>query len=270
MGKGVDSLRRLVEQHGDMLPVLEACLEMAREERSDLDPSVYFRQIEAWAARARRSNASDVGESVRHVLFAQEGFRGSRDAWSRPESSLVDRVLDSRHGLPITLSIVYVEVARAAGLDAFGIGFPAHFLVRERVGEVSRFVDPFARGMVRSEHELPAFLRQVSGGAESYEPWMIEPSMPKTTLLRVLMNLKVTYLRRSDLLGAISTLDRMVVLDPSNPELWKERGLSYARIGLASAALKDLEKVQRVSTPTAADELEVVIQSLRRAVMSMN
>ena len=259
MSRAANALSALVEAHGrDQLPLAGALFALSLEEYPELDPAPYEARLDALAARVR-ALTHRVGElqAVRQALFEEEGFAGNEAQYYDRENSFLHEVMDRRLGLPITLSVIYVEVVRRAGGRADGVGFPGHFLVRHEIAGRPVLVDAFAQGTVRGEADLTALLRRAAGPGAELAPWMLEPAAPIDVVTRVLVNLKHAYVLAEDLVGAVTALDRLLGLDPDRAEERRDRGLLYGQLGLAAAAVRDLERYVE-ERPEADDRARVL------------
>jgi regulator of sirC expression with transglutaminase-like and TPR domain len=225
-----------------------ACLEIARDEYPDLDPAACLAQLDATAAVIRGRLAADAFPEQRvaalnHRLFVEEGFRGNADAYYDPRNSYLNDVLARRTGIPITLSIVYMEVGRRIGLALHGVSFPGHFLVKLRVSRGELLLDPFAGGVPRAPTELRERLRALAGpaAAEADLTPYLAATPPRQILARALRNLKTIYLKAGDTDRALAVMNRMIAVVPDAPEELRDRGTLYADMGAFRAALDDLQ-----------------------------
>ncbi len=217
-----------------------------------------------------REQAARLGEHVYETL----GFAGNEEDYYDPKNSLLPDVLDRKLGIPITLAVVYCEVARRLGVQAVGVGFPGHFLVRiENPGHaLPILIDPFFRGRVLDEPGLTKLLHRVTGKNEVLRPEFLHPATPRAILLRILVNLRTIYLSRGDMARAMLAIDRILCLTPDAPEALRERGLLSARLGANAGALADLERFLVVA-PRAEDasQIRARITELRaRGTRSVN
>jgi regulator of sirC expression with transglutaminase-like and TPR domain len=193
-------------------------------------------------------------------LYGTLGFRGNEKDYYDPRNSLLSDVLDRRMGIPITLAIVYCEVARRLGVPASGVGFPGHFLVRiERQAGEPLFVDPFYGGRLLDEASLARMVTRALGQETALKPEHVATASSRAILVRVLTNLKAIYLQRGDHARAHLALDRIVTLAPDSAGALKERGLVAAKLGAAEAAREDLERVLELD-PSAADAATIRAQ----------
>ena len=165
------------------------------------------------------------------------GFRGNEENFEDPDNSMMNRVLETRLGLPITLSVLYMEVARRVGLHVEGVSFPGHFLVCYRDDEGCSFIDPFHRGRILLREDLLEMLRKVLGSKARLKPEYLEPSSRRAILTRMLTNLKNLYTRRHDFPRALMAAERLVLLNPKAHHERRDRGFMYGLTGQREAAV---------------------------------
>lgn len=229
------------------IPLAEGALWIAAEARPGLDVARYLAELDALAARSRPAleGVASPGERVRrlnHALFSVEGFAGNEHEYDDPRNSYLDEVIERRTGLPITLSIVYVEIARRLGLEAAGVGFPGHFLARvEADGGAEVIVDPFF-GRILSERDCAGLLRHVAGAEVRFERRLLRPSSHREILARVLANLKHAHVGRRQHEAALACCERILLLVPDAALELRDRGLLYRQLECHRAALADLER----------------------------
>jgi len=259
-----------------VVPLDEAALAIAAEEYPGLDAGGYLAQLDALGERVRRlapapRRAATTLQAVREVLFDEAGFRANEKAYYDPRNSYLNEVLDRHLGIPISLSLVFIEVARRAGLPLDGVGFPGHFLVKlapEAGPEV--FIDPYNAGELLTGEECMARFKAVSQGRE-FDPRYLQAVTPHQILSRMLHNLKRIYVEQNDDVRAFWIIDRLLVLSPDATDEIRDRGLVSARLGLKPAAARDLARYLEAH-PTAADAGEVrdLLASLQRAPSMLN
>lgn len=211
---------------GDDFDLLVASLLAVEFEYPGIDVSRYVARVEAFAdtARSLARVAADRGDASRdrqlvaldRTFFGELGFRGNQDDYYDPKNSFINEVIDRRTGIPISLSVLYIELGRRLGLDLAGLSFPGHFLVRYQSGDELIFIDPFHQGARLDVEALEGRLRRVVGpGAELAEEHL-EPASRHHMLTRMLTNLAAIYRRAGDVYRGIAVLERMLVLDPAN------------------------------------------------------
>jgi regulator of sirC expression with transglutaminase-like and TPR domain len=267
-----EELRALVEAHGENLPLDRTMLMLAREEYPDIKLGQYLSALDRLSdrVRVRGTQMTNPQRAISEILFVEEGFRGNADQYYDPKNSLLNDVLDRRLGIPITLSIVYMEVARRNGSDVVGIGFPGHFLVRHQLERRSVLVDPFNGGMVVRRADCERLLETVAGGGAELAPWMLSPATPKNVILRVLTNLKHAYMLRKDFINAVKAIDRLLIVDPTRWIDRRDRGLLFVELECVSAAVKDLESYVEHAEGEDVEVIKRVIPSLRAHIAVMN
>jgi len=238
---------------------------IAKDVYGGLDVERVLAQVGALASPLRGdelaiASAERQAARLSSHLYGTLGFRGNEKDYYDPRNSLISDVLDRRMGIPITLAIVYCEVARRLGVPASGVGFPGHFLVRieRQVGE-PLFVDPFYGGRLLDETSLARMVTRALGQETALKPEHLAAASSRAILVRVLTNLKAIYLQRGDHARAHLALDRIVTLAPDSAGALKERGLVAAKLGAAEAAREDLERVLELD-PSAADAATIRAQ----------
>ena len=210
---------------GDDFDLLVASLVAVDFEYPGLDVSGYVARVDSFAEMARAFAGGAEGQeaardgqlvALDHTFFGHLGFRGNQDDYYDPKNSFMNEVIERRTGIPISLSVLYIELGRRLGLDLAGLSFPGHFLVRYRAGDELVFIDPFHQGARLDVEALEGRLRRVVGpGAELAEEHL-EPASKLHMLTRMLTNLAAIYRRAGDVYRGIAVLVRMLVLDPAN------------------------------------------------------
>ncbi len=244
---------------------LTTALVIAADAAPGLDLQLQRRRIAALAepladADLRLCPPAEQARLVADYLYGELGFRGNDENYEDPANSLIHYVLDRRMGIAITLALIYVELARRSGVDARGVSFPGHFLVKvndvHRTAGVDRsvFVDPLG-GALLEEMDLSLLAERATGSSEVLDGWL-EVASPQKIALRMLNNLRVAYRRRGDLSRLLVVLHRMCELQPDSGALLRDRGLLQAKLGAPRAAVSDLESYLH-SMPHASDVQEV-------------
>jgi regulator of sirC expression with transglutaminase-like and TPR domain len=246
----------------------EAALLIASEEYPDLDVRGYLVQLDemGYALRQRLDEEPRPERAVmalNRYLFHEQGFRGNTEEYYDPRNSYLNEVIDRRTGIPITLSTVYMEVARRGGLDVEGVGLPGHFVVRVQTPGHPLLVDPFHAGMMLTEKDCQDRLDRIFGGKVKIEPKMLEPCRHRDMLERMLRNLKAVYIRDQDVQRALRVVDLLVRIQPGNAEDLRDRGVLYAAL--------DLESYLALA-PKAPDakEIEARVAQLRHKAARLN
>ncbi|MBB82864.1 MAG: hypothetical protein CL931_03535 [Deltaproteobacteria bacterium] len=225
----------------------EGALILAAEVRPEVDVASGLEVFAEIAERTRplvdaAASPSAAVETLNHALFELERFRGNQDQYDDPRNSFLDEVLERRRGLPITLSVVYVEIARQLGLEAYGIGFPGHFLAKvvgvNDLPDREMIIDPFF-GKVLSLDDCADRVRAAAGDHVDLDLDWLRPVTAVEIYVRMLNNLKMGYLRRGDGLGALGCFDRIVVLLPDAAYEFRDRGMLLERMDCVHAAIDD-------------------------------
>jgi regulator of sirC expression with transglutaminase-like and TPR domain len=277
----VDGLRSPARERFEALiaapdiPLAEAALAIATEEYPRLDVARYLGALDALAATVAgrlgpQRTSADVLRALRAVLFDEEAFRGNRDHYYDPRNSFLNEVLDRRLGIPITLSVVHIEVAARVGLPVQGVAFPGHFLVRCASGGQEVFIDPFHGGEVLSGEDCVARLKARAPATE-FDRRHLEPVGTRQILARLLHNLKRIYVEASDDVRALWVVDRLVLLSPDDLHERRDRGLVCARLGHAAAAIQDLSAYLDASAAGEdRREVEGLVAQLRGRTTFLN
>lgn len=170
----------------------------------------------------RAPNGIGRARALSDHLFDRLGFYGNVDDFYDPRNSFLCDVLDRRTGIPISLSVLYLEVARRVGVLAQGVNFPGHFLVRVAIEDAWLFLDPFSGGRALTPADLEALLRKTTSPDAVLEPSVIAAASKRQILSRMLVNLAGIYGRNGDLPRSLDVLERMAVLEPSNPRIARD------------------------------------------------
>ncbi len=262
------------DEHVDLL---RAALTFARIEDPRVDVESYVRQVEELSRRvaARINDSDDPAQSIaalNEVLFKEEMFRGNSVDYYNPRNSFLNDVLDRRLGVPITLALVYMEVARRAGFPLFGVGLPGHFLLKHYdVDGRSILIDAFDRGSVVTEEDCRQKLNTIYAGKIALQPEFLLPVTRRQMLTRMLSNLRAVYLSRRDFRRAVQVVDLVLVIYPRSPEDVKQRAVLRYNLDDYRGALADFDEYVKMS-PDASDveEIKQTALSLRRSMAMMN
>ncbi len=263
------------------LDLAEAALLVACEEYPGLDPGLYLKQLDAMAAALRDrlpesppgtdADPRTLAEALADYLFREQGFRGDTQTYYDPRNSFLNEVLDRRTGIPITLSAVYMEVARRAGIAVVGVGLPGHFVVKHRTATSDLLVDPFHAGAILTAADCQARLDRIFEGRMKVEPRMLEAVSNHRILERMLRNLKALYAKEEDHARTLRVLELLLCLVPDSLEDLRDRGLVYAALDCYGFAVRDLTAyLSRIGGSTRTKELGATLDSLRRRIARLN
>jgi regulator of sirC expression with transglutaminase-like and TPR domain len=256
--------REYARSSDDRLDLLTGALLIARDAHPGLDFAAQRARMDELARPLLHRGISGLPPTVQarllsDYLYVVCGFHGARADYYEPRNSFLNEVLDRRTGIPITLAVVYIEVARRLGVEAMGVGFPGHFLVRlgARPGDPSAdrnqpvVVDPFHQGRLLNEDALTELLQRANVRAP-LSPEMLEPARTRHVVARMLMNLRGIYTQRGDGPRLLLTLDRLIDLLPELSSELLERAKLYERLGAPAAALADYQRYLQ-QDPSGAD-----------------
>lgn len=190
--------------------------------RLDQIAAIVQHMLEDQLARVDDPAEVDPVVAISDVLFRQLGFRGNAEDYYDPRNSFLGQVLERRVGIPITLSVLFLEIARRVGVLAQGVNFPGHFLVRIATEDRWRFVDPFDGGRVLTTADLEALLRQSAGPSAALEPSLLGAASKRQIVSRMLVNLAGIYGKQGDLPRSLVVLERLAILEPDNSRLKRE------------------------------------------------
>jgi len=258
------------------LDLAGAALWLAAEEYPQLDPQIYLGRLESLAervrvARSRRPGAYAALYAMRSVLVEEQNFGGNAHNYFDPRNSFLNEVLDRRVGIPISLSVVWIEVARRAGIPIEGVNLPGHFIVRLLDRSEPLLVDPFCDGMLLTAEAAEERLQQTQGDDVRLTPEDLVAASSKQILVRMLNNLRLLYLETEDYGRALSVIDRIALIVGDTPRLRRDRGLLFARLQIYSKAWADLaaylgsdEASEDAADSTDNEEVSLLREHLER------
>jgi regulator of sirC expression with transglutaminase-like and TPR domain len=265
------------------IDLARSALVIAKLEYPDLQPAQSLDELERLGDRARARLATLSGASIRTrvaalntLLYSEERFAGNRAHYDDFRNSLLNLVLERRLGIPISLSLVYMEVARRAGLEALGVAFPGHFLVRMGAEAGAPILDPFDGGAELDDAACRALLAKHVGDTVAFEPGMLQPCTSRQFLARMLNNLKRTYVEWRSFPQARWTTELLLVTEPTLLSELRDRGLLAYHLDDFPAALRDLEEYLRLNhwaENADREEREQIwehVKNLRRRVAGLN
>ena len=245
----LDYFATLVAQD-EGFPLLEAAIAVGQDRDAGLDPQAVMVELDRLGARLARRIPADAVPLQRlrwlnRYFFDELAFGGNVNDYYAADNSYLHCVLDSRRGIPITLALLYIEMASHAGLKARGISFPGHFLVKLRLPRGEVVIDPFTgHSLAREnlEERLGPYRRQrgLLGDFEVTLGLFLQEAAPRELLARLLRNLKEIHLSAEDWPALLQVQERLVRLMPLSWTEHRDRGLAYAELGLDDLALADL------------------------------
>lgn len=256
-------------EDGD-IPLAEAALLLAALDRPESDLAVLQAQLDELkiASRALQPVAGAVGraQALADLLFVKNGFKGDNETYDDPRNASLIDVLERRRGLPVTIALLYLYVARCAGWGAVGLDFPGHFVIRVDGEDESDIavLDPFNGGQVLAAKDLERLLANVTGADAKLDPHHAQPVSDRAVLLRVLNNIRTRALGGDDLERSMEIMERMVLVAPNDPTLRFETGVIAAQAGHIRTALESFESCLTLGpNQEMREDTEGVLEGLR-------
>ncbi len=252
------NFQREISQPEARLDLARAALYVAQEAYPDLEVEPCLARLDEIASEIAPRLPPEryplrIVRAINQGLFESWGFRGNTDSYYDPRNSFLNEVLRRRTGIPISLSLVYVEVARRLQFPVVGIGMPGHFLIRPDLPEIEFFIDPFNGGEILFVADCEARLRSLfSEPTAALQPEFLAPISKRAWLTRLLANLKFIYIQTDRPLLALGVLDRLLLLNPEAALERRDRGLVAFQLGRRESAARDLE-VYLAARPQAPD-----------------
>lgn len=242
-----------------------ALLVGAEEEPSRCDVERCMESLERMGREARERVSFSVGspvEALNNYLFEEQGFGGNTDDYYDPRNSMLHRVLERRKGIPITLSVVYMEVGRRAGLRVEGVGMPGHFIVRASTSDgASALVDPFNASTVELE-DCQERLDAIYGGQVVLSEEHLRPVGSRAIITRILGNLKAVYVQADLYRRALAAVERILLAAPHSREERRDRGMLLAQLDRLPEALAETRHY--LKTAPDAPDAESVREQLKK------
>lgn len=274
--KALQSFSKIAALGEEAFSLDRAALTIALEEYPHLDIQEYLRRLDTLAARAEvlagiDRKAINIIESINEVLFVQEGLRGNSDDYYDPRNSYLNDVMDRRLGIPISLSVIYMELARRMDFPVDGIGFPGHFLVKHVAEDQEIVIDPYNLGRILTPTNCQELLDKIYEGGVSMNESMLHAMEKRTIITRMLYNLKSIHIQKERYTKALSAIEKILMLNPGVSSEIRDRGLMYMQTGLFAKALADLESyLERAIAPEDSSYIQKHIRMLRGIVSVSN
>lgn len=239
----------------------------------ELDLYAYLARLDHLSSSVRRfldleAPVETQADMVADFLFRQLGFAGNRSQYQDPTNSYLNDVLDRRLGIPISLSVIFIEVARRSGIPASGIGLPGHFIVGVQSARKMHLYDPFNGGLRLSEQDCEQLVRTTTGSSSPFQPEWLLPLQPGRILARMLNNLRLLYIQQEDWTHARAVIDRMRMLQPDKMELLRDLGFIHHQKGSLQKAVHYYEQYLLRSQPPD-EEAQTITKALRTAAYQL-
>ena len=262
---------QLISQPDTSINLAEAALMIARLEYPELNIATYLKQIDKLAEEIRnrlpaQPTASEILHRLNQVLFIEKGFAGNSDHYYDPRNSFLNDVLERKQGIPISLSILYIELGKQLGLPLSGVSFPGHFLVKLDIHDGAIVLDPYFGGISLSEQDLEQRLLDYYGESlrKQHLIGMLESSSNRDIILRVLRNLRNLYMQEDDWYKALEMADCILEIEPNTTEAIKARACIYDKLECHTPALHDYQHYLLLK-PNARDS-----HSIRNRIMDLS
>lgn len=244
--------------------LVEKCLKMAQTlEFPGLALDQYVQKLNL-LGHGLRDAVSDVKNPtylvsmLNEYMFDKLGFEGNRDDYYNPRNNFLNVVIDTRKGIPITLSIIYIQLGRFVDLELKPVGFPGHFLVKY---SEEMILDPFNRGALLGAEDLEAILENLYGAGASFSPEYLNEIEPEKILVRIARNLKNSYMQSFNYKNALHCINMALGLMPDDPEEIRDMGIVQSRMLQNDSALHSLEKYLELAPE--ADDVDYVLELIR-------
>jgi regulator of sirC expression with transglutaminase-like and TPR domain len=286
--RALRAFETLIAGDNAAIDLAQAAFLIAEIEYPNLDTLVYFAQLDALARRVgtllalpgehlplhipQDFSPFTVIQTVNTVLFEQEGFHGNREDYYNTGNSFLNKVLETHVGIPITLSLLYMEVCKRIGFQVDGIGLPFHFVLGHRLATGTMlYIDPFEHGECITEQQCRERIRSMAGGRIRFHAQWFEPVSHRNFLIRMLTNLKHIYIRSEQHQYALAVCDRLVLLAPNSAFERRDRGVAHLQLRHYGQALRDLKAYTELA-PDAQDRDEILehIKTIRQTISMMN
>jgi len=256
-----EKLSNIVGLPDEEVNLAESALLLAEEDYPQLSISYYLQFLDDAAKSVSRALGAirdpySVVNVMKGVMYDQLGFIGNKKEYYDPLNSFLNQVIDRRKGIPITLALIYMEIAWRADLEMQGVGFPGHFIVQFGSGNDMVFIDPFAEGLILIEEDLEDLLFKVFGKRVKMDKQFLNPVTKNQILTRILYNLKGIYVQNDETEKAISVIDRIILLNPGAVSEYRDRGLMHFQMSNFDQAITDLS-LYLSKAPDAEDASEI-------------
>ncbi len=267
---------RAVRRPEPTLDLARAALLVAAESDPRVDIDGQLHTLDSWAAELRARLEPDWNNlqklaRLRNFVFEELGFRGDHQDYFSPSNSLLHEVMERRLGVPLTLSIIFMELGWRIGIPFEGVGFPGHFLVRLTGEPRDLVLDPFNHARTMHEEDCRQLLREVTGGRLEFDGRLLASVTKRDIITRLLLNLKGAYLRAHQDEGALAAVERLLLLHPEDMDEVRDRGLLLFRLRRYGPALESLG-AYLAARPQAPDRDSIAqhAATLRHLIASLN
>ena len=270
-----DALFELAQLENDQIDIAKGALLIAKDAYVDLNIETYLQRLNQMAEelQAQIGEEADTSDQINHLnryLFETQGFTGSsQEHYYDARNSYLNEVLERKVGIPITLSVVYMEIGKRIGLPLVGVGFPGHFIVKHR--DLETAIDPFERGQVLSDEDLSERLTQIFREPVPMHPRFLQAVTNKEILARMLRNLRQIHFREGAYEKAVSTAERITWLAPQSAQDYRDLGYLYYQVNAYGKSLASFNTYLRLSDePPDQEEISRNIRVLTQQIAKLN
>lgn len=270
-----DALFELAQLESDQIDLAKGALLIAKDAYADLDIEVYLQQLNQMAEelQSQMGREADTSEQINHLnhyLFEAQGFAGSsQENYYDVRNSYLNEVLERKVGIPITLSVVYMEIGKRIGLPLVGVGFPGHFMVKHRDLEI--VIDPFEKGQILSDENLSDRLVQIFRESVPMHPRFLQAVTNKEILARMLRNLRQIHFRTEEYEKAVKTAERITWLASQSAQDYRDLGYLYYQVNAYAKSLASFNAYLRLSEdPPDREEISRNIRILTQQIAKLN
>ena len=270
-----DALFELAQLENDQIDLATGALLIAKDAYADLDIELYLQRLNQMAEelQSQLGEEADTSDQINHLnryLFDTQGFAGSsQENYYDARNSYLNEVLERKIGIPITLSVVYMEIGKRIGLPLVGVGFPGHFIVKHR--DLETVIDPFEKGQVLSDEDLSERLTQIFREPVRMHPRFLQAVTNKEILARMLRNLRQIHFRGGEHEKAVSTAERITWLAPQSAQDYRDLGYLYYQVNAYGKSLASFDTYLRLSDdPPDQEEISRNIRVLTQQIAKLN
>ena len=256
-----NAFKQLLNQPDNDISLAKAALMVAKLEYPELNINDYLLKIQNIAEEIHNrlpatANAAEILKQLNHVLFIEKGYEGNTDSYYDPRNSFLNDVIERKLGIPISLSILYIELGNALGLPLSGISFPGHFLVKLEISDGAIVLDPYFGGISLNEEDIEDRLREYYGATlnKSRTYGVLSSSTNREIILRVMRNLRNLYIQDEIWEKALPFADIMVEMDDDQADALKARAAIYDQQECHIPALADYSAYLKLSPDTPGNQ----------------
>jgi len=267
--RAIEEFRSIASHREELIDLAGAGLAIARAEYPLMEIRGYLNRLDTMALTLSsrlprdRMSAMKTIQAVNEFLFEELHFSGNRDQYYDPRNSYLNEVLDRRTGIPITLSLIYMEIARRIGLDLWGIGLPGHFIVKYSDPHLDLYIDPYNKGLMMTAGDCRLRVEALPDRTLEFQPEFLQSVAKKQILFRMLNNLKQIYSRARALEKALVVIEMMLAVSPENPWEIRDRALIFYQLKQYRLAAEDFRRYLALQ-PDSSDR-EVILGCIQSA-----